>query len=132
VTQISYAAPGDMTVVAWYAWAVVTDPDGTDRIERYSSQEGATWDDVPDDGVLGIKLLHAAMLPDGNHYSVQMIGADWYFKADSTFGDVWGYTDKPEEDLAPGRYRNPKAKHGKWIAKGRWLALLQEMSGVLR
>lgn len=128
---VRYRAPGDMTIIAWYAWFVETDPaTDEDRIVKYGSRLGHTWDDVPEDGCLGLRLIHAAKNAEGTHRAITATG-DYYGHADSNLGDVWIWADK-KEDVDPARYRNLKVARGKWIPYEAWAPIYEEMTNLVK
>lgn len=129
---VHYTAPGDMTVIAWHAWFIETDPDtDEDSILHYTSHNGDKWEDLPEDGCLGLRLIHAAQAASGQHYGVTLTD-DWYFRAESNLGVIWGSTSNPEDDLQPGRYRNLIVKQGRTIPFEAWARVQEEMTNTVR
>jgi hypothetical protein len=127
-----YSAPGDMTIIAWHAWFVVTDPDTDgDRIEHFTSHNDDVWDELPDDGCLGLRLIHAAKTGSGDHCAVSFHD-DWYYRAESNLGVIWGSTSNPKDDLRPERYRKLSVKQGKTIPYGVYAPVLEEMSRTFK
>ena len=83
---------------------------------RFDS-DGYRWRDLPDDGVLGIKLW----LDDGQQC---IYGFDWYFHIPDT-GLFAGNDDAPDEILA--RYPGAILKRGQWIPSDEWRQIKREM-----
>jgi hypothetical protein len=91
--------PRDVT--GWLAWA--------DNGQRYSSR-AAQFGDLPDDGMLLLKLFYR----DGRARILE--GSDWYFMAmDGSGIPIFGqstYNEPPD----PARYRNLVVKRGRWVS----------------
>jgi hypothetical protein len=127
-----YSAPGDMTIIAWHSWFVVTDPEtGDDEIVHFTSHNGDVWDDLPDDGCLGLRLIHAARNNDGDHYAVSFHD-DWYYRAESNLGVIWGSTSHADADLRPGRYKKLSVKQGMTAPYGVYAPVQEEMSRTVK
>lgn len=97
-------------IVGWKAF--YADAEHT-AITTYSSGD-TRFENLPQDGCLGIVLFESSLRPDGKNTRTLHAGYDYYFKS----GEVYGVDvevrnrDVPEEIVK--RYRSPYVIRGIW------------------
>lgn len=102
-------------IVGWRAWYVR--PDGA--VMEFTSRQIA-WEDLPDDGMLGIRWYEDTYHPnnEGLRNGLKITGMDYYFMADGPSGIIMGAdvdrrgVNVPDEIRS--RYTNAKVKRGIW------------------
>jgi hypothetical protein len=120
-----YTAPGDMTIINWHAWFMV---DG--GVVHFSEADGDRWENTPDDGCLGLKLIFAAESAPGHHYST-LYKDDWYYRAETDAGVVWGATSNAKDDCREGRHKSIVVRQGMHVPSEVWAPVLEEMTRVV-
>lgn len=91
------------TVVGWRCW--YTD-------DRHFNSEQDEWGELPDDGVLCVKLYYDEFADNGEtRYTLLLDGHDHYFHVPET--DLFGSSNDPVEEIHE-RYPGAIVKRGKW------------------
>lgn len=88
-------------VIAWKAWYTEN---------RVFCSCDVTWSDLPDDGMLCVKIYFAGVYADNKHLSRIMMGDDWYWKV----GDIYAHGSNTTVDEINQRYPEAEIKRGKW------------------
>ena len=88
---------------------------------REFGSDGHDWADLPDDGVLLLKLYYDEFTADGSvRYTKRLSGDDHYFHAPGT--DLFGCNNDPIEDIHD-RYPGVVVKRGKWTTREEMVAV---------
>lgn len=96
-----------MEVIAWKVWYVGG--------ASYCST-GYAWEDLPNDGVLGVKVFFDEHSAGGVQLSRVMSGRDWFWRSPALDGkDIYGCNDDELEENKV-RYPNGSWKRGKWTS----------------
>ena len=77
---------------------------------EYSSAE-TDWAELPDDGVLLLRLYYDAFSRGGVRYTKSLSGDDYYFHVPGT--DLYGCNNDPPAEIRE-RYPGAVVKRGKW------------------
>lgn len=90
------------TVVGWRCW--YTD-------DRHYSSADHSWAELPDDGVLCLKLYYDEQAGGDERYTLLLDGDDRYFHIPNT--DLYGCSNDPPDEILE-RYPGAVVKRGKW------------------
>lgn len=96
-----------MNVIAWRAWWW----DGT----AYSSEDHR-WEGLPEDGWEAFVLYFDKLTSGGVPYRRIMMGSDYYFRADTEIGPIYGESHDPPEEIER-RFPGASIKRGKWTSE---------------
>ena len=111
-------------IVGWKAWFV--DVPHQHSTLSYSSRDNK-FEDLPQDGCLGIITFEDNKKPDGFHKRGMLSGYDYYFKAGEIYGvDVETREKNAVEDIKK-RYVDPCIIRGIWASDDMMKAIQAEM-----
>lgn len=102
-----------MRVASWIVWC--------DDGNCYEGSTAEEWAALPDDGLLGVKLLY-----DREGYGRNASGADYYFRAEGILEPIYGHSNGPWQDIVV-RYTNVVIKRGRWTDDAYMRAVAQAM-----
>ena len=108
-----------MHVIAWRAWYAGG--------ASYCSS-GTSWDELPDDGVLGVVTIFSKRAPNGARLKRMIDGRDWYWRAPGLDGEpIYGFSDDDPDEIRD-RYPGAELKRGKWTSDPEMSRVMAEMN----
>jgi hypothetical protein len=107
-----------MRVASWKAWYIGG---------RVFCSATHAWADLPDDGMLFLKLYFDERTPDGVQLGQNCSGDDWYWHVPGT--DLYAHDSRQTRDEIERRYPGAILKRGKWTTPDEMQRVNAEANG---
>lgn len=110
-----------MKVIAWKVWYTGG---------AAFCSDAASWNDLPDDGVLGVvTVFDDRHTGTGARLKRSIDGRDWYWRSPGIDGEpIFGFSDDDPDEIR-SRYPGAVLLRGKWASDPEMYRVMDEMNG---